>query len=134
MNLWFKSYFLVSNSSQFLEITQMEGIHFTQYRYTSLLRKIVCGVPHCSIWGLIFVFIVYISSIKLPRAKLVFFCRQHKHTCCWQKWECSSTKNVCHERIGVMVSKKWSWKRVVIFFHSNQFKLPNHKSFLITLK
>lgn len=47
MNLWFKSY--VSNHSQFVEITQMEGINFTQYRYTFLLRKAVRGVPQGSI-------------------------------------------------------------------------------------
>jgi len=29
MNLWFKSY--VSNRSQFVKITHMEGINFTQY-------------------------------------------------------------------------------------------------------
>ena len=46
MNLWFKSY--VSNHSHFLEITQMEGINFTQYRYTYSLRKTVRGVPQGS--------------------------------------------------------------------------------------
>jgi len=42
MNLWFKSY--LSNSSEFIEITQMQGRNFTQYRHTSA-RKIVHGVP-----------------------------------------------------------------------------------------
>jgi len=43
MNLWFKSY--LSNYSEFIEITQMEGRNFTQYRHTSSPRKIVHGVP-----------------------------------------------------------------------------------------
>ena len=47
MNLWFKSY--ASNRSQFVEIAQMEGIHFTQYRHTPSLRKTVHGVPQGSI-------------------------------------------------------------------------------------
>lgn len=47
MNLWFKSY--ISNRSQFVGITQKEGINFTHYRYTSSLRKTVCGVPQGSI-------------------------------------------------------------------------------------
>ena len=47
MNLWFKSY--VSNHLQFVEITQIEGINFTQYRYTSSLRKAVSVVPQGSI-------------------------------------------------------------------------------------
>jgi len=37
MNLWFKSY--LSNYSEFIEIMQMEGRYFTQYRHKPDPRK-----------------------------------------------------------------------------------------------
>ena len=73
MNLWFKS--CLSNHSQFVEITELELINFTQYIYISWFRK-------NNTWSAIglnfrasFVFVIYINDIPLSirGIKLVLF-------------------------------------------------------------
>jgi len=72
MNLWFKFY--LSNYSLFVEIIQIERINFTQYRYTSSLKRIVHCVPQGSILGHLLL-LLYINDLPLniQGVKLVLF-------------------------------------------------------------